>query len=347
MDSRAHLRRLDELEVPELWTDIQMRHPRPQTEAPIGPLRRLVIVMAALSIGAAGALLASNALSDGGTDIGPRQPELSGNGRFALERDGDIVLVEPHTGDLANITQTRNIYEFQPAWSPNGQEIVFVGCRECTEPDLYIMNADGSERRQITSGPDAELNPRWSPDGRMIVFQRGTADAATLWTLTLATGHEVELPRFAPYGFSGVPSWSPDGSAIVFEVSDSFESRIAVMRADGSGQRLLTGDSVHASSPAWSPDGTLIAFGVMDDRGHTSLFTMSPSGTGVRKIAQGGSFAWAPDARSIAILRGADGDAGESVVVTVARDGTEEREIATFTPSGDGYVKSLAWQPLP
>jgi Tol biopolymer transport system component len=56
-----------------------------------------------------------------------------------------------------------------PAWSPDGQQIAFAS-GAATDHDLFVMNVDGTGRRQLTSGPANDRVPSWSPDGRTIAF---------------------------------------------------------------------------------------------------------------------------------------------------------------------------------
>src|SRR5437764_2347092 len=98
-----------------------------------------------------------------------------------------------------------------PSWSPDGREIAFAGLRD---GKIYVMNADGSAPRPLTSGPGHDLAPSWSPDGAEIAFASDRdgnyeiyvmhADGSTPTRLTNSPGADLE------------PKWSPDGQLIAF-----------------------------------------------------------------------------------------------------------------------------------
>jgi len=65
-----------------------------------------------------------------------------------------------------------------PDWSPDGTVLVFAGWGSSDQqyPQLYKMNADGSDETQITSSAVAKALPRWAPDGSLIVFSGSTGE---------------------------------------------------------------------------------------------------------------------------------------------------------------------------
>ena len=142
----------------------------------------------------------------------------------------------------------------EPAWSPDGQWIAFSQSRATAGPgrgSIWIMRADGSEKRQLTSHPDNgfDLHPTWSPDGQRIAFQR-----ASVAIVTVATGTVTYLN--VP-GIAAHPSWSPDGRHIAFTRLDpgpnGAEWQLYTVRADGTGMRLRTTNPLWGGgvSPTW------------------------------------------------------------------------------------------------
>ena len=105
-----------------------------------------------------------------------------------------------------------------PAWSPDGRRIVFASTRD-GDPEIYVMNADGSRAQRLTSTPGRDAHPSWSPDGKTIAFQSPRLEGHTRIFLMDADGSN-QRPLTNNRGFCGVPSWSPDGKQIAFQCTD-------------------------------------------------------------------------------------------------------------------------------
>ena len=73
----------------------------------------------------------------------------------------DIFRLDVATGALTQLTDGGN--NAAPCYSPDGKFIVFNSLRNNGQADLYIMNADGSNQRQLTDNPEPDWQPRWEP----------------------------------------------------------------------------------------------------------------------------------------------------------------------------------------
>ncbi len=158
------------------------------------------------------------------------------------------------------------------AWSPDGQTVAFAAHEACPgQPDLFAAAADGSTpaRRLLAAGTNGVF-PRFSPDGRRIAFLGSEgAGAGSLYVAEVesagADPRGLQARRIGPdLEYSAVdqwfpPHWSPDGTELALAVGPFADTGdIVVVKADGSGQRLLATDQ--AFNPTWSPDGKRIAF---------------------------------------------------------------------------------------
>lgn len=100
-----------------------------------------------------------------------------------------------------------------PAWSPDSEQIAFSSDRQGTF-DIYIMDRDGSNLTQLTSGNAVDVEPCWSPDGRWLAFatDRSVGRARTrdfnIWVMRSDGSSQTQITN--QEGYEGGPSWGPD-----------------------------------------------------------------------------------------------------------------------------------------
>ncbi len=133
-------------------------------------------------------------------------------------------------------------------WSPDGKRIAFTS-RENPKSELavFVMNADGSSRRQVSRLPAEEGNaqwPVWSPDGRRLAIQvnsRMQKNTAHIWVVDVATGAAHKLAAHTEAYLDETPSWFLVGKRIAFQSNRTGKMEVSVMNADSTGARQLTG----------------------------------------------------------------------------------------------------------
>jgi len=194
------------------------------------------------------------------------------------------------------------------AWSADGEHVAFVlgrpnSWRFTGDGDLYVMNADGSDLRRLTTGIGV-TSPTWSPDGARLAFVRNQGTA--LCTIrSEGSGFRVIA---SAHGYYQNPRWSPAGDLIMYQSQighGELGARTFTIHPDGTGERVLPPAFVEGSFPSWSPDGSRLAYAVEASRigifdlesGRTDVFTRCSS-------CYGDMFpAWSPDGKQIAFVR--------------------------------------------
>ncbi|RMF79995.1 MAG: hypothetical protein D6737_09610 [Chloroflexi bacterium] len=143
--------------------------------------------------------------------------------------------------------------ESMATWSPDSTQIAFTsGPPRTTQTELYIVNIDGTNLRQLTDNDDHEWAPSWSPDGTQIAFQSdrngGNSD---IYVYNLERDTVRQLTDLIL--IERAPEWLPDGSGILYEVLVATDYEIFVMNPDGSNKRRLTDSNLDNLAPSWQP----------------------------------------------------------------------------------------------
>jgi Tol biopolymer transport system component len=192
--------------------------------------------------------------------------------------EGDRLAFTDGASDIADIAvvktdgsgkQTVAKEALDPAWSPNGDFILF---RRAS--GLWLVRPDGSDAHMLleVTTPDqlsadfyVPLYPSWSPDGERIVYARTNLTAlggegkptGAVVTVDKDGKDERTVARFHAGRGDGVgPSWSPDGRMIAYYDDPSdVEIGVFVVPAEGGTPKLVV-DEIGAASPSWGPAGT-------------------------------------------------------------------------------------------
>jgi TolB protein len=116
----------------------------------------------------------------------------------------DLFLISTDGRRRRNLTQTPEDEFSGAAWSPDQQLIAFVraGSRE-----IHVMNADGSEQRNLNAQTVPDTPPSWSPDGRRLTFSGWNEDKFQ-WEVHVMNADGTQRRNLTPGG-GGFPKWSP------------------------------------------------------------------------------------------------------------------------------------------
>lgn len=174
--------------------------------------------------------------------------------------DGDrynLAVYDTLTGQQTRLTDTAwPDIDVSPAWSPDGQRIAYT-CRRDGLTHICVVAADGSDRRQLTTGGNRYDDPAWSPDGSRLAFSMVNADRRHICHMA-ADGSDIRCITDGVQDNS--PSWSPDGQQIAFASTRSGTWSIYTVSAGGGAATQVTLNDYPAIAPSWSPDGRRIAF---------------------------------------------------------------------------------------
>jgi Tol biopolymer transport system component len=269
--------------------------------------------------------------------------------RSSSDRDHDLYTADPSGGGLRKLTDNV-LADRDPAWSPDGSQIVFVralvtgGSRPHDNYELFVMRANGTGVRRLTRHRLEDLAPAWSPDGSRIAFVRRVdrRGLTALYTIRPdGTGQRRLTTR--PGGFHSDPAWSPEGRRIAFTAGNGLSDggKLYLIDADGSRLRRLADVAEYVARPRWSPDGRLLAVVGLDSCGRAcelpGVYVLRSNGSRARKVAEWSvGLDWSPDGRQLALAAG-------SLAALDLRSGTR-RELVSGKDTVNGH-ESPDWQP--
>lgn len=215
-----------------------------------------------------------------------------------------LMLSFPSQAQNADTFTLENVFDLEyatdPRISPDGRQVVYVRnfmdiMDDRRRSNLWIINADGSRHRPLTSGNQNNFSPRWSPDGDRLLFaSTSEGDGVELYMRWMDTGQTAKITNLnrSPGGLS----WSPDGKWIAFTMfvpkssapmvslpgkpqgaewanpakvidkltyradgagylEDGFTHVFVVPAEGGTPRQLTSGEFNHGGTPQWTPDG--------------------------------------------------------------------------------------------
>jgi TolB protein len=204
--------------------------------------------------------------------------------------------------------------------------------------EIWLMDWDGANQRQITHHNALSILPSWSADSQRMVytsFFRGTSD---MYIISRRGGARIHVPTGLNLNTSA--TFSPISNDIAFVGSVAGNPDIYVIKDDGSNRRRLTHDSSIESTPEWSPNGTQISF-TSGRSGSPQIYTMDAEGSNVQRISFEGEWnddaTWSPDGSQLAYTSRVNG----RFQIRVADLATHQSHIL----AGEGSNEQPTWSP--
>jgi hypothetical protein len=319
----------------------------------------VIVVLAATAAGSYGLVKVLGLRTAGSRPAGSTEGPI--NGKIAFVRSFEtansetraaVYSINPDGSGLAQLSSDHESIA-DLAWSPDGTRLAVVASQGSTGaangyPQIYVMNADGSDLTQLTRDPSSQyLDPAWSPDGTRIVFARWSDDGTSSGLYLIGADGNGETRVTDSDALDSSPSWFPDGSALLFKRDIEGQTQLMVVKTNGTGERLVRRCAASCGIPQgfWigsaqlSPDGTRIVLTILDapfGQKNFEIIVWSADGTNGARLTETSvpeaDPGWAPDGTRITFVR--EGD-----IYTMLADGSDVRRV---TDSGtDGWP---AWQ---
>jgi TolB protein len=183
--------------------------------------------------------------------IAGRNPLLSPDGKRILYATGTWtemrLMISAFDGSNAIQINEGTSIAWNHRWSPDGRRVAFTSRTDPkSELAVFLVNADGSGRQQVSHIPIAEgaaQSPVWTADGRKLAVQvnsRVNQNSAHIWVIYLANGDGRKLAAHEAAYLDETPSWFPDGKRLAFQSNRTGRMEVWVMKSDGTEARQVT-----------------------------------------------------------------------------------------------------------
>ena len=283
------------------------------------------------------------------------------NAQFVLalkiEQQGDDFIVDARLLDSTGATQFGKRYRGAAGALPriahmmandlvrtvNGKPGIFLSLigfasNRTGNFEIWLMDWDGANQRQITRHNALSILPSWSADNERMVytsFARGTSD---MYIISRRGGARTRVPTGLNLNTSA--TFSPISNDIAFVGSVAGNPDIYLIKDDGTNLRRLTNDSSIESTPEWSPNGRQISF-TSGRSGSPQIYTMDAEGSNVQRISFEGEWnddaTWSPDGSQIAYTSRVNG----RFQIRIADLASHQSRVL----AGEGSNEQPAWSP--
>ncbi len=260
---------------------------------------------------------------------------VSGEFAFAKRYRAGISASEVVAHTLANDL----VQVFTGRQGPFLSRIAYISDRT-GESEIWVMDWNGKNKKQLTKHNSLALAPSWSPDGKHLVFTSYLRGTPAIYQLTPQEGYLKLL--WDKGGVNSSASVSPNGKTVAFASSlDGNVDIYTIPIGGGEARRLTTARGID-TQPSWAPNGRQIAF-TSTRSGAPQIYMMDADGSNVRRLSFDGFFhdesTWAYDGTRIACTTRDDGNFQIATIDAVTNDrkviqAPGNNESPCFSPEG-------------
>jgi Tol biopolymer transport system component len=227
---------------------------------------------------------------------------------FPLDLESGLVQLTSDTGN-----------DQGAVWSPSGEQIAWVSDRRGNW-SIWVMNSDGTDKRQLTPENVTSGWPSWSPDGRHLAYWCYDGIRSDIWIVEVETGETTNVTGDDDY--EGILRWSPTSDLVVYDSNKTGIWQIRIVNATSREQRAVTEHGFDHFLTGWSPGGEAIVYWGMD----TQIWEVTLKDSVQRQITHESNFeitaVYSPDMTRLAYLH----FSGESYKLWLMEKGGSERE---------------------
>jgi len=294
----------------------------------------------------------------GGLNWSPNGKKLAFELYDYKKGSNSINVIDYLNKNYVNLTDALE-YNWGVQWNFDGTKISFLKRIGNRNPDMFVMDIDGKNKKRLFTAPSFDLSYKWSSDGKKIIIEtipdygdkRLDADFIKYKTNSdiyiVDSDGKNQMKLTDNLTNDRDISLSSDGRKIAYIslCNDNYE--IFVMDIDGKNKVRLTNNSVDDWQPKWSPDGKNIAFISQD----CMLYLIDPDGKNQIKLTEidkkkidliaVSSFVWSPDGKRIAVCGSSFNGSYDIYIIDI-----NSKEVKNLTNTPDWDETNPSWRPV-
>ncbi|HEV7766459.1 MAG TPA: hypothetical protein VGQ76_15760, partial [Thermoanaerobaculia bacterium] len=223
-----------------------------------------------------------------------------------VDQAGEAQLKKRYRGPEAALSRTAHMLANELIRTFNNRPGVFLSqiafaSNRTGNWEIWLMDWDGSNQRQITKHGALSILPSWAPDNERMVYTSFALGTSDMYIISRRGGNRMRINSGLSLNTSA--TFSPVSNDIAFVGSVRGNPDIYLIKDDGTNVRRLTTTTSIESTPEWSPNGRQIAF-TSGRTGTPQIYVMDAEGTNERRISHDGNWnddaVFSPDGERIA-----------------------------------------------
>lgn len=231
-----------------------------------------------------------------------------------------------------------------PRFSPDGTKLAFSSGRS-GDHEIYVVSADGSGIRQLTTSAGKDDDPDWSPDGKQLVYSSARSGTGTdIYIMDSDGTNQTALMKSTKANTN--PRWNPAGTSIIFVTNEYWPGQDLLLYDRGTKKiTILSTGYISSLQPAWDLSGNQFAFvfGPVDD---PDIWVQGLDGAKGEAIIQraGKDVApeWMDKGKQFLFLGEMDPDSGHYEIFMHTMGGKEPIQLTET----NGTIRGLSWSPI-
>lgn len=173
---------------------------------------------------------------------------------FKVQAANQICIINADGSGFRRLTTDDNHQHYYPSLAPDGKSVVYAAFREPNIYEIYEMNLESGEVKQLTDRLGNLNGPEISPDGSKVVFKLSATNSNQIWLMNRNGADPQPVPNASGWD----PTWSPNGQLILFASDMQGTIQLYRIKLDGSDLLKISNLPAIRGRSDWSPDGSFI-----------------------------------------------------------------------------------------